>query len=471
MTRPIRDLDDVHGVARGAASSAWRTHRRTAKEAAVRTVAAEELRAGRPHTQSWAELTRTAKLRSRLKLLTTAVLAWAWNYLRYAVRPRCPFPTYEKLEKQRRRASPPESSAPRTGRIRMEGSTVALAGDWGSGTWSAYRVADRIRALGPDYTIHLGDVYYSGTGTEFEDYFLPDDAWPRGRIGTFALNGNHEMYSGGRAYFDALRGEPLTHRVGGRTVPQDVSYFCLENDHWRILGIDTGYYSKTFPILELLDTHLIKVHRAIRRWLRETIFADRGDRRPVLLLSHHEWFSAYDSEYTRMGKQMAPYLDRVLLWFWGHEHRFSGYAPFALDGGPTVRARCIGHGGIPFDIAYPHRHRELVFADERIDCESTNQVRAKQQLGYCGFAYLTFDGPTLRVEYHDEGRDTPPLLRETWTWDERSGTATGTVEGGERLAKYEDRDPHAPPKRVCDVPGAEHRLRALGGTWRAPSPR
>lgn len=478
-TRPVRNLGDVHGVARGAASSAWRTSRQTV---IAREHWADPTRAAKPVSptvrfEAAALVTEPrATLRSRFKLLTVNILAWAWNYVKFVLRPRFrPFPTY---------TAPPEQ-APGIIKMKRGPVTVALAGDWGSGTYSAYRVADRIsKEFTADYTIHLGDVYYSGTGREFDEYFMPEDAWPEGTMGTFALNGNHEMYSGGKAYFEALRqrtrpilneqgeqiGEKpgkLTHQVEGRPdrVPQDVSYFCLENEHWRFVALDTGYYARSFPFLELFDTQLIKLHAANRKWLKQVVFADSNDRRPVILLSHHEWFSAYDSEYTRMGKQVRPYLDRVLLWFWGHEHRFSAYAPFGLDEhGPQVRARCIGHAGVPFDIAYPKRHRRLVCSDERISSESTNYVDAEQQLGFCGFALLKLDGPKLSVAYYDEREGLPPLLEETWLWDARSGTATGTATGGAALAKYKDGYPKVPPKRVDDL----ERISALGGTWRFP---
>jgi hypothetical protein len=454
-----RKLSDVHGIARGAASSAWRTHRRSPKL---------------QETMPLAKLTPAAKIRQRIGLMTTAVFKWLWNYVKYIFRPRAPFPTYVKLQNQSKRDSVEESLNHNNGLIEIEDSTIALAGDWGSGTYSAYQVGDRIRTLKPDYTIHLGDVYYSGTGSEFDDYFLPEAAWPRGTKGTFALNGNHEMYSGGRAYFNALKQKPLTYEIKGLHVaqPQEVSYFCLQNDYWRILAIDTGYYAKSFPVLELFDTYLIKLHKAIQTWLKEVVFNDPSDSRPVILLSHHEWFSAFDAEYKRMGKQMEPYLDQVLLWFWGHEHRFSGYAPFGFGDGPKVRARCIGHGGIPFDITYPHKHRQLVFSDERINPESTNHVDAKQQLGYCGYAFLRFDGPMLTVSYYDEREGSEPLLKEIWKWDKESGTATGTVEGGDLLAKYaeyKDGDSNVHPKRVVDDQAGDDRLKTLGGTWQSPT--
>ena len=51
--------------------------------------------------------------------------------------------------------------------------------------------------------MHLGDVYYSGTEKEVEERFLK--VWPT-EAATInrALNGNHEMYSGGFGYFKLI---------------------------------------------------------------------------------------------------------------------------------------------------------------------------------------------------------------------------------------------------------------------------
>ena len=143
---------------------------------------------------------------------------------------------------------------------------MPLASDLGR-NGSAFAVADAIRAHSPDVAIHLGDVYYSGTKDEFRDYFLGPRCWPRGTLGetrggargTYALNGNHEMYSGGAGYFR-------------RALPafgQETSYFCLENAHWRIIGLDTGYFAKSFPFLELFVASSDEPRSA--RWLRRGI--------------------------------------------------------------------------------------------------------------------------------------------------------------------------------------------------------
>jgi Calcineurin-like phosphoesterase len=388
-----RSLRELHGTPRSAPRSLWRTHREAAPP---------------PETAPPAR-----RVRQRVALLTRTFFVWLWNYLKYALRPRCRFATYA-----------PGTLSP--GIYAMDDPyVVALAADWGSGTDSAYRVAQLIAGHRPkpDCTIHMGDVYYSGTEREFREYFLPPDAWPRGARRTFALNGNHEMYSGGEGYFGAAL----------PALGQDASYFCLENAHWRVVALDTGYYAKTLPLLELFDTNLIKLHRDIRAWLRDVIFSDSADRRPVVLLSHHNWFSAFDREYRRIGRQLGPYLDRVVLWIWGHEHRFAGYAPFGFDG-VTVRGRCIGHGGMPIELGKaPRRERQLVFSDEREDTRATAEVGAKGKFGYCGFAMLRFEGRTLTVRYLDDiGNE---LLEERWTVD-ASGTARGSVSGGAELTRF-----------------------------------
>jgi hypothetical protein len=325
---------------------------------------------------------------------------WAWviHYLQVVTLPRKKFKTYKA------------AASERPGRFRLPSrAVIAVASDWGTGTPQAYRVSDLMRACNPDVTIHLGDVYYSGTSPEFRDYFLPLDAWPRGPLGTYVLNANHEMYSGGEGYFGAALPE----------LKQETSYFCLETDDWRILGLDTGYYARTFPLLEFLLKGQVRLHDAIQQWLREVVFKDPSDDRPVVLLSHHEWFSAYDTEYGAVGDNLEPYLDRVYLWLWGHEHRFAGYGPWG-PGKTPVRARCIGHGGMPIELgAQPKRDRNLVFSDTR----QAGTVGG-QPIGFCGFTVITLDGKKMLVTYRDELGKT--LLEEAWVRGTKAPQVVGS---------------------------------------------
>src|SRR6267142_1383815 len=216
--------------------------------------------------------------------------------------------------------------------------TVGLAADWGTGTGPAYKVAKWLKYREPAVTIHMGDVYFSGTAQEYQDWFLGEEDWPHGSQYTFAMNANHEMYSGGEGYFETALG----------ALNQEASYFCLENRYWRILGLDSGYYSGILPLIEKFWLSRIRLHDDIMHWLASVVFPDRADQRPV-------------------------------------------------NGLPTIRARCIGHGGMPVELpdqppsAAKVRETNLVFYDDRSDPESTKTLG--KPIGYCGFAALRFDGP------------------------------------------------------------------------------
>jgi hypothetical protein len=353
-------VSDVLKTPRSAAGSLWRTHKRDPGN-----------------------------------FLTKNLIPWLTHYLSVVLRPRHEFATY-----------PPGA----TGILPLpDKASVALAGDWGTGTTSAYAVADQIRKLNPDVTIHLGDVYYSGTSPEYTTYFL-NGAWPLGTQRTLALNANHEMYDGGNGYFDTAL----------PALQQATSYFCLENQYWRILGLDSGYYARSVPLLELLLSGMIRLHADILTWLKDVVFPNPADKRPVILLTHHQLFSAYDTEYPHLGEDLAPYLDRVLLWMWAHEHRFAAYSKFAPGGTPPVRARCIGHGGMPIELGgkIERTDRPVVIVDERPAAKVEDVA-----IGFCGFASLAFDGPRLEINYVDEKGVV--LLREAWTQGP-SGT-TGSV--------------------------------------------
>ena len=175
------------------------------------------------------------------------VWRWVTEYWRFRIGRRHPFQTYDGEDGDNGvyelRGDAPE--------IR-----IALAGDWGTGTDEAAEVAALIEAWRPHYSIHLGDVYYVGDPAEVGANFLgiPNPRyqfapckWPLGSEGAFALNGNHEMYALGYGYFDHILPKL---GVSGSPRGQRASYFCLENDHWRIIALDTSYNSVGAPILE-----------------------------------------------------------------------------------------------------------------------------------------------------------------------------------------------------------------------------
>ena len=308
-------------------------------------------------------------------------------------------------------------------------SVLAVAGDWGTGTDEAQHVTTAMLNKKPDYTVHLGDVYYVGDLPELEENCLGQNKnglkgvkWELGSRGSFALNGNHEMYACGTAYFDTFL----------RKLGQKASFFCLENKYWKIVGLDTGYYStgirtalsflsRIKRVQWLRKTSWFKpsckLHDDLMKWLSRVLPLDADSETIVpalILLSHHEYYSSFDDWYPIPAQQLRKLISpaRPVLWFWGHEHRFAVYDAFGTSDGIQAFGRCIGHGGMPVDrtaipditdcncVLYDNRRYK---SDEDID------------VGYNGFITLEFDGPVLEVHYYDLF-DTP-LLTERWISD------------------------------------------------------
>lgn len=201
---------------------------------------------------------------------------------------------------------------------------VALLGDWGTGLYGAVPCAESIQRDPErfDLLMHLGDVYYAGTNDEVQERF--SSLWPnREDAISRAINANHEMYSGGHAYFKKIL----------PAFQQGSSYFALQNDHWLLVGLDVAH-----------TAHDIDAEQV--RWLDQLIKA-AGDRR-VLLFSHHQLFSRFDSQGVELAKKLGKILEsgKVLAWYWGHEHRCALYEPDPRYG--NLLGRCLGHGGMPY---------------------------------------------------------------------------------------------------------------------------
>ncbi len=340
------------------------------------------------------------------------LFVWLWQYISHRLGRRHPFLTYAK-------------SDPDQGLYDLEGGDeirIALAGDWGTGTDEAECIAGLIKAFKPHYSIHLGDVYYVGDSDEVDENFLgiknPDNdyqpcLWPDATHGRFALNGNHEMFARGFAYFDRML-RTLGVKSGGRACGQKASFFCLQNEHWRIIALDTGYDSLGWPLIE----YFVQTPCALRPeeidWLRDVVKPRDDDPRGIILLTHHQYYSRFDDWYTKQAEQLAQFFHRPVLWFWGHEHRLAIYPEFGIEGGVRAYGRCIGHGGMPVDLPPakpPHPHFPVEFVDPR-------HYRSDEHItvGYNGYAQLILHGEQATVHYVDvEGRI---IFSEEWIADQ-----------------------------------------------------
>jgi len=249
--------------------------------------------------------------------------------------------------------------------------------------------------------------------------------WQSGTLGSFALNGNHEMYACGDAYFRSF-----LPTLGPNGTGQEASFFCLRNKHWRIVGLDTGYNS-TGPLSILSFLSHIKsvtwfrktkwfkptceLRPEIMEWLKEVMQPNGdGDEPATILLSHHQYYSGFDDWFPILGQQLRPLIkDKPVLWFWGHEHRFAIYGKFKVGDGIEAYGRCVGHGGMPVERGHAPDIKECpcLFYDDRA-YENDEDI----DVGYNGFVNLQFNGPNLLVKYFDlYNKD---LLHEEWTTDD-----------------------------------------------------
>lgn len=237
-----------------------------------------------------------------------------------------------------------------------ENATVALIADWGTGTPEARALLERVAAHRPDVLIHLGDVYYSGTDSEYARYLFDPINGVLGRgpsrpLPVFGLTGNHCMYSGGDPFYamiDRLNRPPLA--PPGQL--QTHSFFSLRSSGWQILGMDTGLHDNDVFDVATDLTYLEDTELA---WHKSQI-ATAGGRRTILL-SHHQLFSAFSpigpesngdrSMNTLLHSQFGDVLDQVEAWLWGHEHNLEIYAPYA----GLRRGRCIGCSAVPVFVA------------------------------------------------------------------------------------------------------------------------
>jgi calcineurin-like phosphoesterase family protein len=272
---------------------------------------------------------------------------------------------------------------------------VVLVGDWGSGLPRARRVAEQIRKVLDEgiaagrrqHVVHLGDVYYSGLEREVEDRFLapwpvrPDEAET---IGSWCLNGNHDMYSGGHGYFDRLLADPRFARQ------ERSSFFSLRSPRWDILGLDTSWDEEALH--DPRDELGLQDPQA--EWVAAR--ASEPDRK-LLLLSHHQLFSAYSKVGPVLSRKLRGPLSagRIAAWFWGHEHRCMTYEP-----AQGVRwGRCIGHGGVPVYMNHD--------ADDPYPAPGAYEYREflgswPERWALFGFAVLDLDGDAIDVRYLDE---------------------------------------------------------------------
>lgn len=245
--------------------------------------------------------------------------------------------------------------------------------------------------------MHLGDIYFSGTESECEVFLkrwplVSPDGLPAKRK-SFALNGNHEMYSLGKPYFTIVL----------NAFGQEANYFTLFNKHWQFQGLDTAYLP--FSINERGEDTRLAVQGT---WLEESI-KNHPEKRNIFL-THNQPVSAHLPEFIAAQPLMNE--ARTLLhnlgghaiyaWFFGHEHRCTIYRDD--ETGSLFRARLIGNGAIAH---HPQQETTSDKDAQKASCTGFLKVNSRSldedhQVAVSTFVMLTLNGPDIHVEYVDE---------------------------------------------------------------------
>lgn len=364
-----------------------------------------------------------------IEYLQTNVVCWLYHYLKSRLFTRKhPFVNYQ--------------GASSNGVFEMQsdndlsGQTIkiVIAADWASDTEESDLIGKLMLNEAPDYSIHLGDVYFVGTPQEIKSNFInANNSWPKGKSGSLALPGNHEFYSNGNPFYEYLLPAMFIKTKSG-TIKQEASFFCLQNNFWRVIGLDTGYYSVGPLIWEYIvrpDAHLDEKQVD---WIKQELNLP-GDKRGLVFLSHHQYCSGFEKAYTKAAERLKEIIggDREVLWIWGHEHRFAVYGKYQSQNGIKAYGRCIGHGGMPPELGKVKNGKDSVTPPDVDKAEESKLVffdgRKKNVMksliiGHNGFAVMSFENEKLRIEYKDEKQT---LFAETWEIEIQTGRLKGKV--------------------------------------------
>jgi hypothetical protein len=274
---------------------------------------------------------------------------------------------------------------------------IGLFSDFGTGLYHSRYIAWHMARWEPrlDYAIHLGDVYYKGTAEEFTAHFTQPLQALLQHTPLFALNANHEMLSGGMAYFQAMDARRTAANGPARHV-QEGSYFCLRSktDQYQIIGLDTAYHAR--------GRHS---ERRLNDWLAVQLERKRTHGTITILLSGDQPYDVKSGEQTDLlSKDLHAFVEAGLidLWFWGNEHYCALYRRTPAT--PFIGS-CIGHGGYPYsrmdrgDVAASLRS-QLQFLESAPRFPEATGVRPDR--GNNGFAVLTLthDG-SIELAYVD----------------------------------------------------------------------
>lgn len=291
---------------------------------------------------------------------------------------------------------------------------IAIVGDWGTGAQPALRLLKLIAAEQPEYVVHLGDIYYSGTPLECQTNFVePVNKILRANrqdTKVFTLAGNHDMYCGGVGYYDLIK------NLNKSPFDQPASFFCLRTSdkRWQFLAMDTGLHD--YGPMSVADA-VTYLESDELEWHSQRVEEFPGR---TILLSHHQLFSAFSAIGEPVGGKRSPLnpklyeafgrlnrSNKIAAWFWGHEHTLSIYEPFA----GLERGRCIGHGAVPTSII-DKIYEPLKDLDRAPSIKRGTQLAPVGGVYAHGYSVLSLQSGSCTASYFQDLGGSPGILFE-----------------------------------------------------------
>lgn len=225
----------------------------------------------------------------------------------------------------------------------------------------------------------------------------------------YTIPGNHDYYSGGQGFYNMI---PLLNQGIPNASIQEYSFFCLRNDRWQLECMDTGYNDHNLKLVPDDITHLEPVEAA---WHQHQLLV--AGPRNIILMSHHQLFSAFATIGPGQASYQNPFLTQnlndwraagasnIVAWLWGHEHLLEVYAPPASDGtGLPVLGRCVGNGAFPVfnnQGDYTRQPQSTIALQAAPSFPNGYVQTADDGLVYAsGYAILTLGADTGRADYY-----------------------------------------------------------------------
>jgi hypothetical protein len=279
---------------------------------------------------------------------------------------------------------------------------VAAVGDGAGGLQGAKQVAGLIEGWSPDMLLYLGDVYNSGSYTEYLNYYEP--TFGRMKNVTNPAPGDHEggrQFQGYRDYWDS-----------------NLDYYSTHAGSWRLISLNsTQRYGQTSPGTTQFE------------WLREQLANDDDTGCTMVYFHEPRWglASAGDNAYLSdlWALLAAEGVDLVLS---GHEHNYQRWTPMDATGTPVANGPThfvVGTGG--------HDLRGLSEDDPRAVARQSTFGALRLELGEGGatFKFIDTSDTVLdagSVECNEGGDGGPsPDVAAAPESAPRADAATGTV--------------------------------------------